>query len=135
MRQIYPHKLKPQKLSTTQERFLQKLSKQKKCLFFVYNKKVQSLCAASVTLSFNDGGRLLLNTPLLAGDAPWDWVWGFKLFRTSPAASPNFCLFEEWTVIFSFYLSTFSNILSNRFNISFSILFKYYFFIHCLFFF
>ena len=42
-----------------------------------------------------------------------------------------FVLFGEWTVIFTFYLPIFSNTLSNRFSISF----KYYFFIHYLFFF
>ena len=36
----------------------------KKFLFFAYNKKVQSLSVASVTVSFNDGRRLPLNTPL-----------------------------------------------------------------------
>ena len=43
-------------LSTTQERFLlKKLSvKQKICLLFAYNKKVQSLSVASVTVSFNE---------------------------------------------------------------------------------
>ena len=42
-------------LSTTQERFLlQKLSiKQKICLLFAYNKKVQSLSVASVMVSFS----------------------------------------------------------------------------------
>ena len=46
-----------------------------------------------------------------------------------------FVLFEKWTVTLNFYLPTFSNILSNRFSISFSISFKYYFFIHSLLFF
>ena len=52
-------------LSTTQERFLlQKLSiNQKNCILFAYNKKVQSLSIASVTVSFNDGRRLPLNAP------------------------------------------------------------------------
>ena len=37
-------------------------------------------------------------------------------------------------VTFIFYLFAFSNILFNRLSIPFSISFKYYFFIHCLFF-
>ena len=54
-------------LSTMEERFLlQKLSiKQKICLLFAYNKKVQSLSVASVTVSFNELFRF--------GDF-WDWV-------------------------------------------------------------
>ena len=53
--------------------------------------------------------------------------------RASTAVYLNFC--TVWTVIFSFYLFTFLNILSNRFSIIFFISFKYYFFIHSLFFF
>ena len=56
----------------------------KKIVFFAYNKKVQSLSIASVTVSFNDGRRLPLNTPLLGWGRrlrPWEWRWGFKLFR------------------------------------------------------
>ena len=73
-------------LSTMEERFLlQKLSiKQKICLLFAYNKKVQSLSVASVTVSFNDERRLSLNTPLSGWGRqlrPTDWHWGFKLFR------------------------------------------------------
>ena len=40
-----------------------------------------------------------------------------------------FVRFEKWTIHFIFYLPTFSNTLSNRLFILFSIAFKYYIFI------
>ena len=57
----------------------------------------------------------------------------FSPFRASPAASLNFCTVERVNSSFYLCLLTFSNTLSNRLSIIFSISFKYHFFNHSLF--
>ena len=59
----------------------------------------------------------------------------YIVLRASPATSSNFCTVWRMNSDFYLYLSAFSNTLSNRFSIPFSVSFKYYFFIHYLFFF
>ena len=55
--------------------------------------------------------------------------------RASPADQPNFYTVWLMNSDIQFLLTHFSNILSNRLSIPFSISFKYYFFIYYLFFF
>ena len=65
-------------------------------------------------------------------ELPKFWCGGV---RESPTESVNFCIIWRMNNDFYLYLQTFSNTLSNKLFISFSISYKYYFFIHYLFFF
>ena len=71
----------------------------------------------------------------LGKNCPHRWNWGKtkSLVRVSPTDSSNFCTI--WGMNSNFYIltATFSNTLSYRFFVLFSISFKYYFFFHSLF--
>ena len=65
--------------------------------------------------------------------SPLDIKFVFLVFRAFPTESSNFCTVWRMNSDFYLYLPIFSNTLYNRLSISFSISFKYYFFIHYLF--